>query len=170
MTQKFLTLMADLDDQSQKLMAGWYDELRAAGFIGTQTPGLPYHISLAFFDLDKESEITAEMAKLAEQFAPIPIHISHIGIFAGGKVMFGAPDMGMPELLSLHDAIHTENIDKYPWTPHCTVLIDEPDTVQKALPIFTKSFRPFCGKITSLHLCEFWPTRHILDIKLKGQK
>ena len=57
MAEQFLTLMADLDEQSQKIMSEWYSDLRNAGFIGTQTPDLPFHISLASFSLDKETEV-----------------------------------------------------------------------------------------------------------------
>lgn len=32
MAEQFLTLMAVLDDESQKTMTRWYDELRAAAF------------------------------------------------------------------------------------------------------------------------------------------
>ena len=53
MAEKFLTLMAELDDDTQTRMSEWYDVLKNAGFIGTQTPGLPYHISLATFPLEK---------------------------------------------------------------------------------------------------------------------
>jgi len=54
MAEQFLTLMADLDEESQARMNEWYQILREAGFIGTQTPGLPYHISMATFPLDQE--------------------------------------------------------------------------------------------------------------------
>lgn len=37
--------MAELDNDTQTRMSEWYDILKNAGFIGTQTPGLPYHIS-----------------------------------------------------------------------------------------------------------------------------
>lgn len=65
MAEQFLTLMAVLDDESQKTMTRWYDELRAAGFKGKQTPDIPYHISLGSFSLEKESEVVQEMKKLA---------------------------------------------------------------------------------------------------------
>jgi len=159
--------MADLDGESQARMSDWYDRLKEAGFTGEQTKDIPYHISLATFSLDRESEAVAEMKRLADEFAPIPVNISHIGLFAGGKVLFAAPDMSVPELLSLHDAIRTETIDSFPWTPHVTMLLDEPDTVQRALGVFIKSFRPFAGRITRLHLCEFWPTREIASFELK---
>ena len=167
MSEEFLTLMADLDDESQFIMSGWYKELQAAGFIGVQTPDIPYHISLACFSLDKEAEVVKEMNELAKQFSEIPVHFSHIGLFAGGKVLFAAPDMNPADLLSLRQAIKTETSDKYPWTPHATIIIDEAETIQKALPVFVEHFRPFAGRITGLHLCAFWPTREISTVYLK---
>lgn len=169
MAEEFLTLMADLDDESQLIMKNWYKELQDEGFSGVQTPDLPYHISLASFSLDKEAEVVNEMNELAKQFSEIPINISHIGLFAGGNVLFAAPDMNPPDLLELQQAIKTENNDKYPWTPHATIIIDEADTIQKALPTLVKHFHPFVGKITKLHLCAFWPTREIATVLLAKQ-
>ena len=34
MAEQFLTLMADLDSESQARLSGWYNELRNAGFTG----------------------------------------------------------------------------------------------------------------------------------------
>lgn len=169
MAEQFLTLMADLDAESQKIMSGWYDTLKDAGFTGTQTPGLPYHISLAVFPLEKEEEAVALMQKVAEEFAPVPVHISHVGMFAGGKVLFGAPERNSA-MDALHDACGTETIHQYPWTPHATLLMDEPETIYAAVPVLMKSFYPFVGKITRLHLCAFWPTREIAAVELTGKK
>ena len=169
MAEQFLTLMADLDEESQKLMSGWYDTLKEAGFTGIQTPGLPYHISLATFPLEKEQEAVALMQKVAAEFAPVSVHISHVGMFAGGKVLFGAPERNSA-MDALQKACGKENIHEYPWTPHATLLIDEPETVYAALPVLMKSFHPFVGKITRLHLCAFWPTREIAVAELTGEK
>ena len=49
-----------------------------------------------------------------------------------------------------------------------TILIDEPETVHAALPVFIGSFVPFVGRITRLHLCAFWPTREIAACELAG--
>lgn len=166
MAEQFLTLMADLDEESQALMSEWREQLEKSGFIGTQTPGLPFHISLATFSLDKEQEVIYEMQRLAKKFYAIPVHISHIGMFAGGKVLFGAPDMNPPKLFSLREAISIEPHEKFPWTPHATIMIAETDTICKALPILLESFHPFMGKITRLHLCAFWPTREIMSVDL----
>lgn len=167
MAEQFLTLMADLDDDSQELMSGWYKNLQDAGFTGIQTPGLPFHISLAAFSLYEEETVVEEMHRLGEIFSSIPVHISHIGVFAGGKVLFGAPDMNPAGLLQIHDAITIRKIEDRPWTPHLTILIDEPETVNDALRVLIKSFHPFMARITRLHLCAFWPTREIASVRLK---
>lgn len=169
MAEQFLTLMADLDDESQAIMGEWYEKLKKSGFVGVQTPGLPFHISMATFSLDKEQEVVEEMQRLAKSFSAIPVHISHIGTFAGGKVLFGAPDMSFPKLCSLREAIHVETSEKFPWTPHATIMIDEPETIGRALPVLLKSFHPFMGKITRLHLCAFWPTREIMSVELRKE-
>ncbi|MCR5680882.1 MAG: 2'-5' RNA ligase family protein [Clostridiales bacterium] len=167
MAEEFLTLMADLDEESQARMAGWYAALREAGFRGTQTPGLPYHISLATFPLDGEREAVCLMQKVSASFPPIPVHISHIGLFAGGRVLFGAPERNRM-LDALHDACEPEPDPSRPWTPHATILIDEPDAVAAALPVLVREFRPFVGTVMRLHLCAFWPTREITSAALTG--
>ena len=69
-------------------------------------------------------------------------------------------------LLKLRQAIRTKTQELFPWTPHCTIIIDEKETIQKALPILAEHFKPFTGKITKLHLCAFWPTREIAGVSL----
>ena len=169
MAEQFLTLMADLDEKSQARMSGWYRDLREAGFTGTQTPGLPYHISLANFSLDQEKTAVEIMRKAAAEFAPVPVHISHIGLFAGGRILFGGPEKDA-ELAALRESCKPLTPEEYPWTPHATILIDEPEIVHAALPVLVKSFSPFEGTITQLHLCAFWPTREIGTVGLSGNK
>ena len=167
MAEQFLTLMADLDEESQKIMSEWYSHLQEAGFTGTQTPGLPFHISLTTFALEQEQKAIELMKKVADEFSPIPVHISHIGIFAPGKVLFGGPERNA-DLEKLHDACELNPDSQRPWTPHATILIDELGTVCAALPLLLESFHPFVGKITRLHLCAFWPTREIATVTLSG--
>ena len=168
MTEEFLTLMADLDGGAQARMAAWYGALREAGFTGKQTPGLPYHISLATFPLGKEQEAVEIMRKAGAAFSAFPVHISHMGLFAGGRVLFCAPERN-PELDALHLACE-KYPSQYPWTPHATLLIDEPDAVCAALPVLVKHFSPFIANITRLHLCAFWPTREIAATELIGKQ
>ena len=167
MAEQFLTLMADLDNDTQQIMDEWYDALRKAGFTGVQTPGLPFHISLATFPLDHEQQAVEKMKTVSAEFAEVPVHISHVGLFAGGKVLFGSPERN-PELDALHASCESGSPQQYPWTPHVTVLIDEPARVYAALPVLMKSFTPVAARIARLHLCAFWPAREIAAFSLKG--
>ena len=168
MAEQFLTLMADLDIDTQNRMSEWYNVLKEAGFNGIQTPGLPYHISLAAFPLEQEQKAAELTERVAGEFAPVQVHVSHIGIFAPGKVLFGAPERNA-KLELLHDACEVNPDSQHPWTPHVTLMIDEPAAICKALPLLLNSFHPFVGKITRLHLCVFWPTREIAAAELTGE-
>lgn len=169
MAEQFLTLMADLDSGAQERLSGWYGLLNDAGFTGTQTPGLPYHISLAGFRTDQEKEAAEIAQKASAEYAPVPVHFSHMGMFAGGRILFAAPERN-PELDRLQQACRSDAPQQYPWTPHTTILIDEPETVHAALPVLIRSFVPFIGTITRLHLCAFWPTREIASFSLAGTR
>ncbi len=169
MAEQLLTLMADLDADSQRRMAGWYRLLKEAGFTGTQTPDIPYHISLAAFPPEREKEAAGLLEAAAPRFAPVPVHFSHIGLFAGGRVLFAAPER-TPALDRLEEACRSDAPQQYPWTPHATLLIDEPETVCAALPVLLRCFVPFVGSITRLHLCAFWPVREIAARALTGDK
>ena len=169
MAEQFLTLMADLDDEAQARLSGWYHSLQEAGFTGIQTSGLPYHISLSTFPLDQEKEAAEIARKAAAEHMPVPVHLSHIGLFGGGKVLFAAPEKNA-ELAALQEACRSNAPQQYPWTPHTTVLIDEPDIIHAAIPVFVKSFVPFTARITRLHLCAFWPTREIGTFELEGKR
>lgn len=168
MAEQFLTLMADLDDESQERLSGWYHILLQEGFTGTQTPGLPYHISLSNFPLDQEEKAVEIVQRVSAEYTPISVHYSHIGLFAGGKILFAAPEKNY-ELITLHEACKSDAPQQHPWTPHTTFLIDEPDVVYAALPFVIKAFVPFVAKITRLHLCAFWPTREIVSDMLTGK-
>lgn len=166
MAEEFLTLMADLDDAAQARMGGWYQALREAGFTGVQTPGLPYHISLVTFPLSREREAAALIRRAAADFAAFPVHFSHIGLFAGGRALFAAPERN-PRLDALQAACEPQPDPSRPWTPHATLLIDDPATICAALPTLVRCFTPFVAHITRLHLCAFWPTREIASLALR---
>ena len=170
MAETFLTLMADYCEADQQRMSVWYDALQNAGFTGTQTPGLNHHISLATFPLEQEAEAIALTRAVAARFASVDVAIRHVGVFPGGKVLFAAPDMS-PELIALQSACaDSRPLNGYAWTPHTTMLIDEPEVIGRALPVLMQHFTPLMAKIDRLHLCAFWPTREILTIELTGRE
>ena len=167
MAEKFLTLMADYCEEDQRRMSVWYDALQKAGFAGTQTPGLNHHISLATFRPEEEAEAIALTKAVAARFAPVDVAIRHVGVFPGGRVLFAAPDMSS-KLVALQKACDNGDLNGYPWTPHTTMLIDEPEVIGRALPALMQQFTPVMARINRLHLCAFWPTREIITIELTG--
>lgn len=169
MGESFLTLMADYCEEDQQHLSQWYNALQAAGFTGTQTPGLPFHISLATFSLEEEEAAVALARQVAARFAPLEADIRHVGIFPGGKVLFAAPDM-RANLLALQAACNAQQVNGFPWTPHTTLLIDEPTIIGAAVPVLMQHFAPLRARIDRLHLCAFWPTREILRIPLTGKE
>jgi hypothetical protein len=170
MAESFLTLMADYDTSSQFRMDEWYGAIQRAGFTGTQTPGLNHHISLATFPLEMEEEAIELTKQIAAAFAPVDVHVSHVGLFAGGRVLFAAPEVN-PALSALQKTCADDRpLNGHPWTPHTTMLVDTPENVVAALPTLMEKFEPFRGTITHLHLCAFWPTREILRVALTGNK
>lgn len=87
------------------------------------------------------------------------ITFSHIGIFAGSKVLFVAPDPNN-SLFALKENFGSS----FNWTPHTTMLIDEPNIIFDALPIVAENFSAFQGELQNIHIYEFWPTRHIMSL------
>lgn len=159
MSNKALYIMAGYDDKTEKYLANIQNKLYENGFIGTHTKNLPQHITLGSFPIDKEDELKNLLQELSKQINPFEITFNHIGIFGGSNVLFVAPDPNY-ELIELKERF----CDSYNWTPHTTMLIDNPDTIYKALPLVMNEFSAFDGKVTSLHLYEFFPTRHILSV------
>lgn len=169
MAEQFVTLMADYCEEDQECILQWYNALQQEGFVGQQTPDLPMHISLATFPLDKEEEAIALTRRVAAEFAPVDADIRHVGIFPGGRVLFAAPDMNAA-LVTLQQACESPVVNGFPWTPHTTMLIDEPEVIGRAVPVLMKHFVPIRARINRLHLCAFWPTREILRVELTGKK
>ncbi len=165
MPEQIIVMMAVWDDETQKVLSGWYDELSRAGFKGKQTPGIPYHISMSTYPVDKEAQAAELIRAAADTFEPFEVQISHIGMFAGGQILFAAPDRN-PKLDELHRACDLGVVQDHPWTPHTTLMIDDAGVIQRALPTVVNSFRPLTGTIKSLQLCAFWPTREIAHLDL----
>ncbi len=61
----------------------------------------------------------------------------------------------------------SDSKDIYKWTAHTTLLIDKPDVISDALKVVMNEYKHVDGKVNTLYLYEFWPTRHILTVRLK---
>lgn len=153
--------MAGYDDHTEHYLSGIQKKLYAVGLTGQHTKNIPQHITLQTYPTEQEGEVVQRLQKIAAETECFDVCFSHIGIFTGGKVLFIAPDKDT-DLIALKERFGPS----FDWTPHTTMLIDEPENIQKALPLVMQAFASFNGKVTSLHLYEFWPTRHILTVAL----
>ena len=162
MQNKFLCIMAGYDEDTENYLAGIQKKLYAVGLTGEHTKNIPQHITLQTYPTEQEAELVRMLETIAGEIQSFDVCFSHIGIFTGGKVLFIAPDKDT-DLIALKERF----CPSFDWTPHTTILIDEPENIQQALPLVMKAFSSFNGKVTSLHLYEFWPTRHILTVDLQ---
>ena len=166
MSDKFLCLIATFDEETSKRMMEIQNIINEAGIIGKQTPNLPHHITLAYFDTSQEKEIIQMLQEVCAKFKSFELSFSHIGLF-GLKVLFLAPDINN-ELLDLHKKVDIKCIDNsQSWTAHATVLIDESENIQKAIPLVAQNFQQLNGRVESVSLYEFFPTRFIAEYKLQ---
>ena len=69
----------------------------------------------------------------------------------------------MAQFLQWQEAAHLKDLPD-------VLLIDEPETIGRAVPVLMKHFVPIRARIDRLHLCAFWPTREILRVELTGNK
>lgn len=166
MAESIYCVMACFDAETEKRLADLQNTLYAEGFTGVHTKELPQHITLGTFPLEsaKEGDTAALVHSAARSCAPFPVSFSHIGLFSDGTVLFVAPDAD-EKLLALKAHFGA----CFGWAPHTTMLIDDPGRVTQALPTLLKGFEPFEGRVESLMLCAFWPTRHILSLPLSHQ-
>lgn len=166
MSEKFLCLIATFDEETSKRMEEIYCNINEAGIKGKQTPDLPHHITLANFDTSHEAEVKQLLQEVCSRTQSFDLSFNHIGLF-GLKILFLAPDVNY-ELLELHKALDRDHIESgHGWTAHATILIDEDENIQKALPLVAKNFQQLNGRVESVSLYEFFPTRFIAKYNLR---
>lgn len=164
MDNKFLCLMAQFDTETESKLKEIQNLLLEKGFIGEQTPNLPNHITLGTFKIDKEVELINKLITLCNNTSKIPISFSNIDLF-GLKVLFISPSTSH-ELLNLNQKFDSNYPNSFNWVPHVTILIDNQDNIQRALPIVADNFSAFTGYIESISLYEFSPSKFIIEEKL----
>ena len=169
MQDKALYFLAQFDKETQNILTGYYDIFKRNGFIGKQTKDIPYHFTLGSRSVDFEKQMIEELDRVCFETACIDINLSYIGLF-GLNVLFYAPNMNF-ELLKLQNRLFNDCGNGYhEWTAHATLLLDEPEVIQKALPIAFENFGKIRARIESIGLYEFFPTRFIKESNLKRTK
>ena len=166
MANKALYILAGYDDRTEEILSGIQKKLYDQGFSGLQTRDIPMHFTLGSYPVEQEDELKARLARIAETHKAFDTSFNHVGLFRlpQNDVLFIAPEISR-EMLALKDEFR-DSRDQFNWSPHTTMLIDTPAVIQEATQSVLKEFASFSGKVAYLHLYEFWPTRHILSVRL----
>ncbi|HNX15131.1 MAG TPA: 2'-5' RNA ligase [Oscillospiraceae bacterium] len=149
-----------------KKLTGIYDKLVQSGFIGEQTKDIPYHFTFGSFDLGLETQVLERTQVVCQLTKPFDIALNYNGLF-GLKVLFLAPSINM-ELLKLYsDLVPSGTVNgSHNWVAHATILMDNPDHIQAAIPIVSQAFSPFVAKIESIGVYEFFPKKFIAEYNI----
>lgn len=166
MNVQFLTVMAVLDDRTQQIMAAWQNRILAAGLQGTQTMGIPFHISLGSYPTDRETELTELIRHTAAALGPFPVELPALGDF-NDRVLFARPTVPAP-LSGLRTVFDSDYPKQHPWSPHATLFCGEEEQVRAARDILSPVFQPLSAQIVALEMGAFFPPRFVCRQALTG--
>lgn len=161
MAEKIMCVLAGFDEPSNKKIEDMLNLLQQNGFSGEQTKNLIPHFTIATYSNKDEKVLIELINKVSLELKRFIIEVNHIGVFEGGRVLFLSPAFN-EELIRLKECFGRESN----WTPHSTLLIDDSKVIYKALPIVISNFSTFKATVSTLHLFEFWPVRHICSFEL----
>jgi len=165
MLDKKLYLLAELDETSQLKIKEIEKIIIENEFIGKQTKGIPYHITLCSFTIEMENFLKDLLENLNKKFKKINIKFSSLGLF-GLKVLFMNPNMNI-KLIEIYNFLKENSFEKdYGLSAHTTLIIDDPENIIKILPKIVEKYEGLNGEIKYISLYEFFPVRFIKRIEL----
>lgn len=167
--EKFITVMAVLDDRTQEIMEDMAQNMLQQYGPDRKTKGIPYHISLGSYAPEDTEEIVERVKQVAEETKPFEIKILSMNHF-GNKVRFLEPEM-CDDLMKLHLHFDSDYANGYPgWMPHATVYIhEEPQEIELTKELEEKIEFVKMAKVVGLELGEFFPTKHIVRVMFEKE-
>lgn len=165
MSKKFICGFLEYDDDTQSKIMKMYALLKENGFQGQQTPNVPYHITVAYYNTNMEDKLKERYKKISSTYSQFEVNISHLGIF-DMKVLFLGPDVNH-QMLKLKDLMCEGSLgEEKGWSSHTTLLIDSKEKIMEAIPIIGQDFKNMKTKVSYISLYEFFPVRQIARYKL----
>lgn len=163
-SNKFLTVFAVFDDETQRKLKNIQDDILSLGEKGTQTMDIPFHISLGSFPLKDEEMLKAKIKEVCSENHEFYVTLNKINHF-DNKVLFIEPKKSN-ELKKLHNIFDMNYADGFPYHAHTTIFCADKEQVIKAKKYLSKIFKPINAKITGIQMGEFFPTKMIIKEKL----
>lgn len=156
--EKFLTIYAVLDSKTQEKLNAIQQKILSKYPNGTQTMGIPFHISLGSFPLEAKSMLIQEIGKRIGEMKSFPIRLNGLDHF-NHSVLFLKPEK-TKELEDLHKIFEGNYSDGYPWVPHVTLYCGTQEEIKELLAEYRIALIE--AEIVGLQLGEFFPTKIIL--------
>lgn len=159
---KFITVMAVLDDQTQEIMENMAQDFLQQYGPDVKTKDIPYHISLGSYAPEEAEEIAKRIQRVAKETNPFEIKILGLNHF-GNKIRFLEPEIS-EDLMNLHLHFDSDYANGYPgWMPHATVYIhEEPREIEVSKELAEKVECLKTAKVVGIELGEFFPAKFIM--------
>ena len=165
MQDKMLYLIAVFDEETQRILKGYYNILCENGFVGTQIKDSPYHFTLGSCNPDEEVQLISKLESVCSKTSCFDICFGYAGLF-GLNVLFIAPNINF-ELLEIRNSFFPQSgFGFHNWAAHATLLMDEPEEILRAVPIISNKFSPFKATVERLEVYEFFPKRFVKSAAL----
>lgn len=161
---KFITVMAILDDDTQELMRNIQCDFEQLYGADTKTKGIPFHITLGSYAVEETDKIVSRItsvAKQTESFAVKFIGLKHFG----NLVRYIEPEISA-DLINLHEHFDSDYANGYNgWMPHVTVYRhSEPKEIELTKQIGDKLEKLTNSTIIGIELGEFFPPKQIIRV------
>lgn len=166
MEERFLTVYAVLDEETQKELTQLQSDILKNYPQGKQTMGIPFHISLGSFPLSARDDIIRRIGKSVEENPSFSIELQNLGHF-NHQVIFVEPKIN-EALVKLQKQFEGNFADKFPWHPHVTLYIGEERAGKEILKKYF--FEKKTASVVGLELGEFFPTKIIMNCSLRKSK
>ena len=160
--KKFLTVMAVFDDETQERLAKIQSNIIKNVGDGTQTMGIPFHLTLGSYPTEAQDDVVAQIQNVASGKKPFEVLLVGYNTFSD-KVLFLEPTKPQ-ELLVLRKSFECDYANGFAWVPHATLFCGECDEVIKAKTYLPELFEPIRAKIVGIELGEFFPPKKIIRI------
>lgn len=159
--KKFLTVFAVFDDNTQNLLESLQKDIFDLGYEGTQTMGIPFHISLGSFPVECEEDLKIRIKEACRNNKQFDIELYRVNHF-GNTVLFIEPEVN-EGLLNLHNLFDNNYANDFPWTPHATMFCGDNNQVVEAKNLLLENFKPITAKVVGIQMGEFFPTKMIIE-------
>ena len=163
--RKFLTVMAVLDDITQQKLAAMQEHVTRVAGEGTQTMGIPFHITLGSYPTSDEKKIVERIKIIANETSSFAVNFKGFNSF-GDAVLYLEPDI--PEKLTfLREQFECDYANGFDWVPHATLFCADAASMKKAREAISAFDGNINASIVALELGEFFPPRKIVREQLK---